>query len=705
MPDNDSPLYRVLAALPGDQSPRKSGAGYVARCPAHDDQHASLSIGTGLDGRVLLRCFVGCSADAIVAALGLQLYDLFEKSPQGNPIRRFKLVAPNGEHIATHVREDVPGDKKIWWEHDGKRGLNGTPLESLPLYRLPDVLAADPSRPVIVCEGEKAADALTDIGLLAVGTVTGAASTPCEASLAALSPHEVWLWPDHDEPGQQHMQRIAQRLHDHVRWLAWPTTLKGGDAADYVSQGGTAAGVADLLVMPIAVPQRGPRLDIIRMADVQPEPIEWLWRGRYARGKPTLLMGDPGLGKSLITHWSAAKISRGGEWPDGGECEQSTAILFTIEDGLADTVAPRLLAANADMHRVIAVRGVLGEDDSITERMFALTEHLSMLERLIIETKANFVVMDPVTAYLGPDVNSHQEAEVRGVLGPLQLLAERTRIAMLMLMHLNKGTGVSALYRATGSIAFPAVARVVLGVAPDPNDDEGKRRLLLPIKMNIGKLPEGIGYRIETYTDGAVLPRVAAEDQPPVLKWDLEPVTIDATSAMDRNGSVQELGAVAEAKQVLEQILAHGRVPANECKRQIRESSGITSETSLSRARKELGIRVRREGFGTGGVWYWELATNVSTIDLARARAYSNPHSLEPLQSMESLDGFKDSIDSTVSDLENTDSENKGSKGSKGSKDLDLARARSLCRVCGGELQPGLERIGLHYDCVEEARR
>jgi hypothetical protein len=413
----------------------------------------------------------------------------------------------------------------------------------------------------------------------------------------------------------------------------------------------------------------GTRLSVVRMSEVQPEPIEWLWRGRFARGKATLLMGDPGLGKSLITHWLAATVSCGGDWPDAGTCDRGGAILFTIEDGLADTVAPRLLAAQANMDRIIAVRGVVEGDDT-SERMFALTEHLVLLEQLIEEHHAVVVVLDPVTAYLGPDINSHKEAEVRAVLGPLQLLAERKRIVLVLLMHLNKGTGISALYRATGSIAFPAVARVVLGVAPDPNDDDGKRRLLLPIKMNIGKLPEGIGYRIETASHSGVLRQVSEDDQPPVLRWDLDAVAVDATSAMDRNGTVTELGAVAEAKRALEQILANGRVLANECKRQLREGVGVTSETSLSRARKELGVRVRKEGFGSQSAWFWELASK----DDARARVLTTPISLERMEGSVAFEAL-DALDS------------KGSNASVDIKDykdsMDGYARNRRCRRCG----------------------
>ena len=497
---------------------------------------------------------------------------------------------------------------------------------------------------VVVTEGEKSADALYRRGMLAVGTVTGASGCPGPESLSALRGFDVVLWPDEDAVGKKHMEKVGAALKGlgiASRTLQWAEAPPKGDAADYT---GTDEELAALIAAAgSGVDRSVPRLSVVWANELELKPISWLWRGRLAKGKPTLLMGDPGLGKSLITHWVAATVSVGGAWPDGGVSDKGTAILFTTEDGLEDTVGPRLAAAGADMSRVAMVQGVIDKDADDVTRMFALTEHIAMLEELIVQTGAVFISMDPISSYLGPDVNSHKDSDVRAVLGPLSLLAERTGVALLMLIHLNKGSNVQALYRATGAVAFPAIARMVLGVAPDPNDEDGKRRLLLPIKMNIGKLPQGIGYRIETAArpEGhAILKDASEADQPPEIHWDMDPVAIDMASAMDRNGSAQELGAVAETKAALLEILKGGRALASTCKREIKESVGTTSETILSRARKELGVKVRREGFGPGSVWYWYPPETVEPIDLARARVEIN-ESMESMESMEATIDFE----------------------------------------------------------------
>ena len=367
-------------------------------------------------------------------------------------------------------------------------------------------------------------------------------------------------------------------------------------------------------------PQRraqGLELGVKHMDGVKPELVDWLWRNRFARGKATLLMGDPGLGKSLISHWAAAVVSVGGEWPDEGRCEAGAAILFTIEDSLSDTVAPRLIAAGADRSKILAVTGVIDVDTTtMDERMFALEEHISLLEELIEREGALLVVLDPISAYLGANVNAHKETDVRRVLAPLQQMAERTGVALLLLMHLTKGSGVSALYRATGSIAFPAVCRVVLGVAIDPNDSEKKRRLLLPIKFNIAPDAVGIGYRIHT-TQEMILPHADERDQPPILVWDNDPVLVDATTALDR-GNVTELGALAQVKRALVQIVIDQPIPAIEGFRQLKEAGVSTTPNTVGRAREELGIESKKDGRGG---WYWHppKITSLARGDTSRS--------------------------------------------------------------------------------------
>lgn len=241
MPQDD-PLAQVLGMLAGV---KRTGSGYDARCPAHDDDEASLSVGVGEDGRLLLHCHAGCKPDAVVAALGLRMRDLFprDETPRAAVVRRvrYSVRDAEGRLVAIHVRTDKAGGKKeMWWElPDGTRRLNGLKLEDLPLYRV-EMLHRDDRSVVFVVEGEKAADALGSLGVPVVGTVTGSSACPSQDQLGHLADREVILWPDNDDAGRQHMERVAARL-DAIgvacRVVVWPDAPTKGDAADFVAKG------------------------------------------------------------------------------------------------------------------------------------------------------------------------------------------------------------------------------------------------------------------------------------------------------------------------------------------------------------------------------------------------------------------------------------------------------------------------------------
>ena len=252
MTADSGPVALVLGRLDGF---RPNAGGYMARCPSHEDRQASLSISEGDDGRALLWCFAGCKWEAVTAALGLLPADLFppREAPISAPPPRI-LAAPrptnyairdtSGNVVAVHVRQDTPTGKDITWQlPDGTLGLNGTPIADLPLFGSQSLPKWDTSRPVLVVEGEKAAYALREADFRSLGTVTGAASAPSVAVLEALRGHHVILWPDADDAGRQHMQRIAERLEGiaaSLRLLTWPDAPEHGDAADLLRAGSSA---------------------------------------------------------------------------------------------------------------------------------------------------------------------------------------------------------------------------------------------------------------------------------------------------------------------------------------------------------------------------------------------------------------------------------------------------------------------------------
>ena len=254
MPSPD-PLATFLARLP---DAKQHGDHWQSRCPGHQDKSPSLSISRGTDGRVLLKDFAGCTVEVICAAVGLTPADLFpHNEKQGTREIRYAIKDTTGKLIATHIRKDLPdGSKTFVWETDGKSGLAGRRVDSLPLYRSEKLVLAMSGETVYVTEGEKAADALATLGVNTVATVCGANTCPTVATLKPYAKYNLVLWPDNDEPGLKHMQVLARAAVEagaNVLVLEWPKAKAKEDAADFVSRGGTAEGLATLKRSPYTV--------------------------------------------------------------------------------------------------------------------------------------------------------------------------------------------------------------------------------------------------------------------------------------------------------------------------------------------------------------------------------------------------------------------------------------------------------------------
>jgi hypothetical protein len=313
--------------------------------------------------------------------------------------------------------------------------------------------------------------------------------------------------------------------------------------------------------------------------DIEPQAVEWLWHNRIALGKLSLLVGQPGLGKTFLACDMAARVSRGVAFPDGSLPPFGEAAILTAEDGAADTLRPRLDAAGADVARVHHIDGIRSNDGK--PRYLSLASHLPVIEEwLKAHPEVRLFVVDPISAFMG-DGDSHKNAEVRAVLGPLADLAERHRLAVLGITHLTKGQA-KAINRIIGSIAFVAAARAAWLIGEDPDTPE--RRLFLPVKNNLGKAG-GLAYRL------------VGEDQATRIEWDPEPVLISADD-IDDDG---ERTPIEEAREWLDAQLDDKPVPSASVLKQAK-ADGI-AERTLRRAKTELGIVSEKDG----KAWVWRL--------------------------------------------------------------------------------------------------
>ena len=420
-----------------------------------------------------------------------------------------------------------------------------------------------------------------------------------------LADANVVILPDNDEPGEQHCKAVAKSLMHvaaSVKVLRLPGLPRKGDAYDWVQAGGTAEQLW-LLVENAGVEwnqqadAEETRLVVKCAADIKPEKIDWLWDQRLPLGKCVLVAGEGGLGKSMVLAGIAATVSRGKEWPcSEGQSRCGSVIILSAEDDAADTIVPRLMAADADCSKVHILEAVYKEDDK-GHRAFNLQLDLPELEKKIVELgDVVLVIIDPITSYLGK-VDSHKNAELRSVLEPLGKMAARLHVTVIANTHLSKASGGSANSRVIGSVAFVNHARAAFIVTADPEDRS--RRLFIPSKTNLGRPREGLAYRI---ADATVISAGGELIWAPYVKWEDFPVTISADEAIAAMaGGVEGKSFLEEAKQFLIELLADGGTEPKEIKKAA-EDAGLAWAT-VRRAKNLIGIKPHKAGMDRGWIW------------------------------------------------------------------------------------------------------
>lgn len=325
---------------------------------------------------------------------------------------------------------------------------------------------------------------------------------------------------------------------------------------------------------------------IVHLSDVKREIISWVWRNRIPKGKITLLDGDPGLGKSLLTLNIAARITMGLAMPDGAPTEAGGVVLVTAEDGLGDTVRPRLELMGADLKRIVALQSVRDREGQLRP---PTVEDVHEIEGAVDAVSAGLIVIDPLMAYLPSKRDSHRDQDVRRSLHILAQLAERKGVAVLIVRHLNKSGGSQSIYRGGGSIGIIGAARSGLLVAKDPDDEN--RRVLASVKSNLGPLAPSLRFAVEGVGE---VPRIA---------WGGESTHGADSLLAASSGGPEERSAIGEAREFIADLLANGPVASKEVYAKAR-AAGI-SEITLKRAKRAMGVTSKPRGFS--GSIFWDL--------------------------------------------------------------------------------------------------
>jgi putative DNA primase/helicase len=557
------------------------------------------------------------------------------------------------DELRRHVyrRESIPvrikiknrqGDRDFvnWYRVRDGSTVGWQPKQPSGYQPVPYVTAAlDPFDPelkddqIYWPEGEKDVGTLNRLNIQAF-TFGGTGDGLPDGIDGYLAGRHLVILADNDDPGRAHAEKKAERAHAagaaSIRIVHFPELPPKADVSDFINAGGDVDGlVARVDAAPLWQPPNDARLEtapdpangsgreyqlVMRcMADVQPEKIEWLWPGRIALGKQTLIGGEPGLGKSQVATALAAAATTSGTWPcDEGRAPLGSVIILSAEDDASDTIRPRLDAAGADVSRVHLISAVRKHDGK-GRRTFNLQADLALLEKAIEQIgDVRLVIIDPVSSYLGK-TDSHKNADVRSTLEPVGDMASRLRTSVVSITHFSKGAGQSAVNSFIGSIAFIAAARAAFIVTRDPDTEDDTRRLFVQAKNNLAADSGGLAFRLEQRIIGNDIVASA-------ITWESEKITRTADEILAAGREAHETPERSEAEEFLRDLLSGGPRPAAEVEAEAK-GAGVSWRT-VRRAQKGLGIKPYRraesgDGLGKSGRWYWALPNTGETPNMA----------------------------------------------------------------------------------------
>lgn len=320
------------------------------------------------------------------------------------------------------------------------------------------------------------------------------------------------------------------------------------------------------------------RPDLVRLSDVQAQPVSWLWEPYIPLGMITLLSGDPGVGKTFLALALAARLTRGEHEGKDMIPGPGNVLYLTLENSPAHVLRPRFDAQCGDAERLFVMRGTVIQDGD-TERLEGVSlADTEQIETAISDNQARLVVIDPLQSFFGASVDIHRSNETRPILDGLSRIAEKFNCAILIVRHLSKGQSGRAIHRGLGSIDITGAARSEIVAAPHPSDPT--RRIMAHAKANLGKYGDSLEFTISD--DGK-------------FRW-CGKSELTANDLLSPEATNEDISAMDEAVDFVKEALAGGPLPSKDLKAKAIQR-GI-SQATLRRAQSRLKVTKAPDGFG-----------------------------------------------------------------------------------------------------------
>lgn len=610
-------LKEFLSHLDGVKG---SGNQYSARCPAHEDRTASLSVSTGADGKILMKCHAGCEVRDIVAALGMEEKDLFPPtsaavdfvraspaapappSGQWQEVAHYDYTDKQGGFLFRKIRWQTPQGKSFTWKHqEGGAWVKGRGKHPPVLYNLKAVAGADE---VYLVEGEKDVETLRALGLVATSPPDGASSKWLEQYTRALEGKSVYIIQDNDEPGKAFAQKAAGALLGAAKCVKvidltkeWETLPEHGDATDAYQRApdGFTLKLGALVAITSDFSPQNIDSGVVCIDEIKEKEVDWLVPGYIPKGGIVTIGADGGAGKSFVWCALIAAISSG-KMPfildkddyrrfDGYRAEPQTTLFFSAEDDLETTLKKRLRINGANMKKILSI-GL--ENQKLQEISF----DSPYLRELIRVYRPALVVFDPIQAFVGK-VNMIARNEMRQVMEPLIQLGKTYGCAFLIICHTNKRMGVFGRQRLADSSDVWDISRSVFLAG---NTKEEGVRYLSHEKSNYGRLGRTVLFAIEG--EGVV-----------VNKGFTEKKDYDFMTEPSRK---RETPAKEAAEDFLLDFLADGKEHSAKEINEAAEEKDF-SKTTLKNVRAQLVnngvlcVRKESQGKGSGVTYFYKL--------------------------------------------------------------------------------------------------